>query len=143
MVQMFGYPVPKVPKNIVEGAQGAVDLLKQKSSVAAFGAINEKVKDKNEEEQTVRGQSLRELEQFFKKYDEKEKYAGLRRIGNPEDGTALWTRVPNEQVAAKLSERTERRRAKKHLQAEHLKEKKLDEIEDKLEKINRNCCVVA
>ena len=83
------------------------------------------------------------MEQFFEKHPKSNGWAGLRRIGNPEDGTALWTRVPNEQVAAKLSERTERRRAKKHLQDEHLKEKKLDEIEDKLEKISRNCCVIA
>ena len=58
---MFGYPLPLVPEKWRKAAQGTVDLLKQESSVAAFGAINEKVKDKDEANQTVRGASLREL----------------------------------------------------------------------------------
>ena len=86
-------------------------MLKQESSVAAFGAIHKKVKDKDEANKTVRDVSLRELGEFFKKEDPGKKYAGLRRIGDPNDGTAIWTRVAEGEVDAKLAERATQRRA--------------------------------
>ena len=83
-------------------------------------------------------------------------YAGLRRIGNPEDGTALWTRVPDEKVAQKLEERTKRRieearlrelrREEQRKEAEKQEEKKelLQEIEDTVIKLNdKKCCTIA
>ena len=38
-------------------------------------------------------------------------YAGLRRIGDPKKGTAIWTKVAEDKVDAKLAERAEQRRA--------------------------------
>ena len=79
--------------------------------VATFGAINEKVKDKDEANQTVRGASLRELKEFFGAHPEAENYAGLRRIGDPSDGTAVWTRLTNdEDVEKALAKRAGQRR---------------------------------
>ena len=80
----------------------------QESSVAKFGAVNKKLKDTNGKDETTRGESLRELKRFFKKYDEEERYAGLRRIPD-EDGTAVWTILKDTEVAAQLEKRAERR----------------------------------
>ena len=41
---MAGYPVPKVPEKLRKAVQGSVDLLKQESSVAAFGVVHRKSK---------------------------------------------------------------------------------------------------
>jgi hypothetical protein len=57
----------------------------------------------------VRGASLRELKQFFERYDKDGNYAGLRRIGDPNDGTAIWTRVAEDDVEAKIAERARQR----------------------------------
>ena len=81
----------------------------QESSVAKFGAVNKKLKDTNGKDETTRGESLRELKRFFKKYDEEERYAGLRRIPD-EDGTAVWTILKDTEVAAQLEKRAGERR---------------------------------
>ena len=39
VVRLFGYPCPKVPEAWREGAQNSVEVLKQESSVEAFGAV--------------------------------------------------------------------------------------------------------
>ena len=90
VVRLFGYPCPQVPEVWRASAQDSVEILKQESSVEAFGAVHEKVQDGAEETETVRGAALRELEAFYAKYDPDREYAGLRRIGD-EDGTAVWT----------------------------------------------------
>ena len=61
VVRLFGYPCPKVPEMWRAGAQNSVEVLKQESSVEAFGAVHEKVQDGGEETETVRGAGLREL----------------------------------------------------------------------------------
>ena len=81
----------------------------QESSVEKFGAVHAKVKEGNEEDETTRGASLRELQRFFKEHDKNEAYAGLRRIAD-EDGTAVWTILKETEVAAQLEQRTEERR---------------------------------
>ena len=112
VAQMFGYPLPKVPKKLREGAQSSVDSLKQESSVEAFGAIHEKAKDKDEKKESVRGASLRELKKFFEAQREPENYAGLRRIGDPNDGTAVWTRLTDpKEVKDALEKRAKERNA--------------------------------
>ena len=73
-----------------------------------FGAVHNKLKDVGKDE-TTRGESLRELKRFFKKYDEEERYAGLRRIPD-EDGTAVWTILKDTEVAAQLEKRAGERR---------------------------------
>eukprot|EP00964_Phaeocystis_antarctica_P047111 scaffold27240_cov64-Phaeocystis_antarctica.AAC.7 len=73
-----------------------------------FGAVHKKLKDVGKDE-TTRGESLRELKRFFKKYDEEERYAGLRRIAD-DDGTAVWTLLKDTEVAAQLEKRAGERR---------------------------------
>ena len=80
----------------------------QESSVEKFGAVNEKRKEVGKDE-TTRGESLRDLQRFFKKYDENKGYAGLRRIAD-EDGTAVWTILKEAEVAAQLEKRAGERR---------------------------------
>ena len=111
VVRLFGYPCPKVPEAWREGAQNSVEVLKQESSVEAFGAVHEKVQDGGEETETVRGAALRELEAFFKEKDSDKDYAGLRRIGD-EDGTAVWTLLTDpEEVKAAIEKRAAQRQA--------------------------------
>ena len=117
---MFGYPLPLVPEKWRKAAQGTVDLLKQESSVAAFGAINEKVKDTDEKAKTVRGASLRELERFFKDNDSDKLYAGLRRVGDPNDGTAVWTRLEGDKFKDALSERAKQWRVEEELRRKEI-----------------------
>ena len=59
----------------------------------------------------MRGASLRELERFFKDNDEKKLYAGLRRIGDPNDGTAVWTKLEGDEFEQALADRTKEWRA--------------------------------
>ena len=49
------------------------------------------------------------MERFFKENDPDKNYAGLRRIGDPNDGTAVWTKVADNEVEAKLAERAAQR----------------------------------
>ena len=116
VVRLFGFPCPKVPEAWRAGAQDSVEILKQESSVEAFGAVHEKAMDGGEETETVRGAGLRELEAFYAKYDPDREYAGLRRIGD-EDGTAVWTLLTDpEEVKAVLEARARERRteARRH-----------------------------
>lgn len=91
---MFGYPVPKVPDVWASGARDSVALLKQKSSVEAFGAVQDVLDgdavDGEKQSESLRGESLRNLEDFFKEKDAGRNYAGLKRIAD-EDGVAIWT----------------------------------------------------
>ena len=70
--------------------------------------MHTKVKEGNEEEETTRGASLRELQRFFKEHDKDEGYAGLRRIAD-KDGTAVWTILKETEVAAAREEAAEAR----------------------------------
>ena len=85
----------------------------QESSVAKFGAVHKKLKEEGKDE-TTRGESLRELQRFFKEHDKDEGYAGLRRIAD-EDGTAVWTILKETEVATQLEKRAgERREEERH-----------------------------
>ena len=81
----------------------------QESSVEKFGAVNAKVQEGDNEQETTRGASLRELQRFFKEHDKDKGYAGLRRIAD-EDGTAVWTLLNETEVAAQLEKRAGERR---------------------------------
>ena len=121
VAQMFGYPLPKVPKKLREGAQSSVELLKQESSVAAFGAIHEKVEAKDETNETVRGASLRELQRLLTEKDPGKNYAGLRRIGD-DDGTAVWTILTDpEDVNEAIEKRAAQRRAEARRRDDYVK----------------------
>ncbi|KAK1747210.1 serine/threonine-protein kinase [Skeletonema marinoi] len=102
MARLFGYPVPKVPKEWSKGAQETVQLLKQESSVEEFSVLHEEVKEGSGEKKSVRGESLRIFMDFLEKEDPGRKdgkngqFAGLQRFGNPEDGSALWTMLTDQ-----------------------------------------------
>ena len=81
----------------------------QESSVEKFGAVHAKVQEGDNEQETTRGASLRELQHFFEKYDKGKGYAGLRRVAD-EDGTAVWTLLNETEVAAQLEKRARERR---------------------------------
>uniref|UniRef100_A0A6S8VFZ9 Protein kinase domain-containing protein n=1 Tax=Chaetoceros debilis TaxID=122233 RepID=A0A6S8VFZ9_9STRA len=94
--QMFGFPVPKVPKSIRTNMKNSVDILRNESSVEMFGVVHEKVQDADgKNSKGVRGASLRELALFFAKEDKDGKYAGLRRIADDE-GKAIWTAIEDD-----------------------------------------------
>jgi hypothetical protein len=81
----------------------------QESSVEKFGAVHAKVQEGDNEQETTRGASLRELQRFFDEHDKDKGYAGLRRIAD-EDGTAVWTLLNETEVPAQLEKRAGERR---------------------------------
>eukprot|EP00588_Corethron_pennatum_P035410 CAMPEP_0194348274 /NCGR_PEP_ID=MMETSP0171-20130528/106445_1 /TAXON_ID=218684 /ORGANISM="Corethron pennatum, Strain L29A3" /LENGTH=1321 /DNA_ID=CAMNT_0039115603 /DNA_START=354 /DNA_END=4320 /DNA_ORIENTATION=- len=97
VARMFGFPVPKVPKEWSKGAQESVNILKKKSSVEEYGSVQKVVDSDSKKSESLRGKSLRVFKDFMKEHDPGLKaskegdFAGLRRIGNPSEGTALWT----------------------------------------------------
>ena len=110
--------IPKVPEAWATGARESVELLKQESSVAQFGVVHEKVMGGSEESKSVRGHSLRVFTDFLQKNDPGLKagksgdFAGLQRIGDPNDGTALWTTLTDPQaIKSALEARTREREA--------------------------------
>ena len=129
VAKLFGFPLPSVPEQWREGAQNSVEILKQESSVEAFGAVHAKVQAGDEKnELDLRGEGLRELERFFKDYDTDKNYAGLRRIGDPNDGTAVWTRLTDpvavkDALAKRAKERNAERRRGEADYATYLREK--------------------
>ena len=83
------------------------------------------------------------MEKFFEKHPESNGWAGLRRTYG-DDGSALWTCVPDDQISQKLGERTKRR--KEHIEEEDAEKQKsiLTDIEKKVNELNdKKCCVVA
>ena len=129
VARMFGFPVPKVPKAWSKGTQESIEMLKKESSVADFSVVHSEVKDASEEEKSVRGASLREFGDFLKKHDPGLKnngngnFAGLQRIGDPEDGTALWTRLTDEdEIKSALETRAKQREEEFREHVEHVRE---------------------
>jgi len=126
LVRMFGYPVPKVPKAWSKGAQESVELLKKESSVEDFSVVHEEVKGGSEEEKSVRGASLRDFVDFLEKEDPGRRdgkngsFAGLQRIGDPEQGTALWTMLTDQAaIESALKERANQRKEEERTHNEH------------------------
>ncbi|CAH0367814.1 unnamed protein product [Pelagomonas calceolata] len=117
VVRLFGYPFPSVPEKLREGAERSVEVLKQESSVEKFGAIQEHVETQDEQATSVRGASLRELEKFLAKEDPRGTYAGLQKVGDDSDGTAVWTTLTDpEEVQEALKTRIASRRAERRFQ---------------------------
>ena len=123
VAKLFGFPLPSVPEKWREGAQNSVEILKQESSVEAFGAVHEKVQTGDEKNETdLRGKGLRELVKFFEKEDKEGDYAGLRRIGD-NDGLAVWTTLTDPaEVKKALEARAEERRAEARRRDERFQE---------------------
>jgi len=140
LAAMFGFPLPRVPKDWSKGAQESVELLKKESSVEEFGVVHEEVEGGTEEKKSVRGASLRAFVDFLKKNDpglsdgNSGDFAGLQRIGDPEDGTALWTALTDQaDIENALKKRTKQREEEQLKHNEHIKKmagekiKKLEE----------------
>ena len=160
LYQMFGIPLPKVPDSIEKNMTESVEILKRKSSVEAFDIVQQKVEDNDDtKSKSARGVDLRQLESFFKKHDSEKNFAGLRRLGG-EDGGAVWTEVPDDQLEDLLQQRAlmrgdEEKRAKEEAKKQVENEKKLieekyialqayldEEEEDKRRRMERTnqCC---
>ncbi len=102
---------------MIKYARETVEILKQESSAEAFGVVHEEVIGGDEEQKSVRGASLRDFVDFLKENDPGLKqgksgdFAGLQRIGNPEDGTALWTVLTEpDEIEIALKIRAEQRK---------------------------------
>eukprot|EP00984_Skeletonema_dohrnii_P031895 scaffold25004_cov144-Skeletonema_dohrnii-CCMP3373.AAC.4 len=128
LAALFGFPLPRVPKAWSKGSQELVELLKQESSVQEFGVVNEEVEGGTEEKQSVRGASLRVFVDFLKRNDpglrdgNSGDFAGLQRIGDPEDGTALWTTLTDPvDIENALKKRTKQREEEQLKHNEHIK----------------------
>ena len=128
IARMFGFPFPKVPKDWTKGAQESIEMLKEKSSVEQFGVVHDAVEEGKEESKTVRGKSLRVFMDFLKENDpglKKKKngdFAGLRRIGDPNQGTALWTTLTDaKEINEALKERSRQRKEEEESKEEEIK----------------------
>mmetsp|Transcript_27114 Transcript_27114/g.45937 ORF Transcript_27114/g.45937 Transcript_27114/m.45937 type:complete len:1130 (-) Transcript_27114:1998-5387(-) len=149
MARLFGYPLPKVPKAWSKGAQETVELLKQDSSVEEFSAVHEEVKKGSEEKKSVRGASLRIFMDFLEKEDPGRKdgkngqFAGLQRIGDPDQGTALWTMLTDQAaIESALKERANQRKEEERTQNEHFKKMAVEEIRELEEGASREIDVI-
>ena len=116
VARMFGAPVPTVPDEWCKGAGKTINMLKQRSSVEAFGVVQDGTMGSDEESKTVRGASLRELQRFLGEMDVDRAFAGLRRIGDAESGVALWTMLDEAQAKQALKQRA---RDFEHEEAQH------------------------
>ena len=103
IARMLGYPIPKVSDAWGKGARESVELLKKESSVEQFGVVHEQAMAGSEGSKSVRGHSLRVFTDFLKENDPGLKegksghFAGLQRIGDPNDGAAIWTTLTSQQ----------------------------------------------
>eukprot|EP00985_Skeletonema_marinoi_P031833 scaffold37823_cov201-Skeletonema_marinoi.AAC.9 len=135
LAALFGFPLPRVPKDWSKGAQESVELLKQESSVQEFRVVHEEVEGGTEEKKSVRGASLRAFVDFLNKNDPGRKegkrgdFAGLQRTGDPEDGAALWTALTDQSdIENALKERAKQREEEQPKQNEHIKKMAVEEI---------------
>eukprot|EP00984_Skeletonema_dohrnii_P026513 scaffold15875_cov72-Skeletonema_dohrnii-CCMP3373.AAC.3 len=135
LAALFGFPLPRVPKAWSKGAQESVELLKKESSVEEFGVVHKEVEGGTEEKKSVRGASLRDFVDFLKEKDPGLKggkggdFAGLQRIGDPEDGTALWTTLTDRaDIENALKERTKQREEEQLKHNEQIKKMALEEV---------------
>ena len=86
------------------------------------------------EKKSLSGASLREFTDFMNKHDPDLKagksgdFAGLQRIGDPEDGTALWTTLTDpKDIEDALKERARYREEEEQRQSEYDKERMMAE----------------
>ena len=117
IARLFGVPAPKVSDEWRAGLATSVEILKQESSVEAFSAVNTTATgdDTAGKKQSFRGAALRDLKRLLEKQDPDKNFAGLERIGDPSDGTAVWTLLedPAKVTAALETRAAERREAEK------------------------------
>ena len=106
IARLFGVPVPKVPKSLINMAGNLRNAVLVHGSLAHFKCLQESFPPERvcgandgsteaasgqDTAQTAQGAALRELHRFLREHDEGCTYAGLRRAV-AEDGTVFWTR---------------------------------------------------
>eukprot|EP00984_Skeletonema_dohrnii_P002429 scaffold836_cov77-Skeletonema_dohrnii-CCMP3373.AAC.3 len=135
LAKVFGIPAPRVPKDWSKGARDSVKLFEQDSSVQEFGVVHAEVKGGTQENTSVRGASLREFQDFMKKNDPGLKegksgnFAGLQRIGDPEEGTALWTTLTDQSaIESALKERKKQREEEERKQDLNRRQEEMAEL---------------
>ena len=125
VARMFGYRVPnKWIKDVRQRMRNEVVRLKKTSSVEEYGAVQDTLGAMldaqllKKDSDALRGHARREFVNFLKRHDPGLKknecgdFAGLRRIGDPNDGTALWTTLSDKaEIEAALEKRARKREA--------------------------------
>jgi len=108
LFQMFGFPVPNIPKNMQENLKDSVHVLKQSKPIEAFSTVHEKTDAGDEDKETVHDACLREVVCFIKENDVNHTFAGLTPVGD-HAGTTVWTKLRGEKVKEVLLERSKQR----------------------------------
>ncbi|VEU38587.1 unnamed protein product [Pseudo-nitzschia multistriata] len=128
---LFGLSAPQVSTKTQSKLGKSIDILKQKSSNATEGDDDASSGARGE---SLRGESLRQLEGFFKSEDPEQNYAGLHRILDRE-GIACWTAVHGLEKELLLEKRQSSRRivrmAEEHqLEIEEWRENQIQEAKN-------------
>lgn len=108
VARMLGYPLPSVSQDVIQQVQDFVGGLDKESSVSDWNCLQSSVRDVEStaaagengsisSTKNVRGVDLRELKDFFGKYDEQLDFCGLCRVSTPE-GYSCWTLPENVEI---------------------------------------------
>ncbi|GMI42616.1 hypothetical protein TeGR_g9993 [Tetraparma gracilis] len=89
LAKVFCPWLPVAPASFLEKAKGFVDGLDKDSSAADYSSVQDEV-DGAGGGGAKRGGELRDFEDFLKKHDGGRKFAGLMRVCDMADGTAIW-----------------------------------------------------
>ena len=83
-------PRKLVPPSLLAKATSFVNGLDKPSNVADNSSVQKHVDAGDEGGEAKRGGELRDFEKFLQTHDPESSYAGLMRVCNEEDGTAIW-----------------------------------------------------
>ncbi|GMI23199.1 hypothetical protein TeGR_g7025, partial [Tetraparma gracilis] len=86
-------PRKLVPPSLLAKATSFVNGLDKPSNVADNSSVQKHVDAGDEGGEAKRGGELRDFEKFLQTHDPESSYAGLMRVCNEEDGTAIWTDI--------------------------------------------------
>jgi hypothetical protein len=89
LAKVFCPFVPVAPASFLAKAKGFVDGLDKDSSAADFSSVQDEV-DGERGGGAKRGGELRDFEDFLAQHDGGRKFAGLMRVCDRADGTAIW-----------------------------------------------------
>ena len=88
--RMLGYPIPKIPSEVIDGCGSTVDFLRQGSSVEDYALVEEKLAAKDgQPTEKVKGHLQREFKKFVDENDPDHDWAGLDRI-ILDEGIGIW-----------------------------------------------------
>lgn len=144
VLQMFGFPVPSVPKNV--RLKNSLKILKKCNSLEVFGQVHKNVEAGNREKETVRDVCLREVTNFITGSDTNHSFAGLHRVGD-HDGSAVWTKLRGETVKETLLERSNLRQVEEEseafaaMESDLIRSIKSKELELKSERYQSQSCL--